>query len=116
MDGPLLLAVGGSLDQSHTLADALRYRRWRTRSWSTSLYVGLNQLAKRVCTTEAGTFLNYTTTVVNGTDSRLSARYGGISVDGHTAPPLWVLPLAETSIRRSEKANQTWWSLGKSTA
>ena len=88
MDGPLLLAVGGSLDQSHNLADALRYRRWRTRSWSTSLYVGLNQLAKRVCTTEAGTFLNYTTTVVNGTDSRLAARYGGISVDGHRTASL----------------------------
>jgi len=37
---------------------------------------------------ERGTFLNYTITVVNSTDSKLSLRYGGISVDGYTASPL----------------------------
>jgi hypothetical protein len=38
-----------------------------------------------------GSFLNYTTTIVNGTDSTISVRYGGISVDGHPASPLTVL-------------------------
>jgi len=38
-----------------------------------------------------GSFLNYTTTVVNRTDSALSVRYGGISVDGHPESPLTVL-------------------------
>src|SRR5258708_35980567 len=47
---------------------------------------------ERVGTDEVGTFLNYATTIVNSTDSTLSVRYGGISVDGHTASPLWVVP------------------------
>lgn len=38
-----------------------------------------------------GTFLNYTTAIVNTTDSPLSVRYGGISVDGHVASPLGVV-------------------------
>jgi hypothetical protein len=40
---------------------------------------------------QAGAFLNYTTTIVNGTDSTLSVRYGGISVDGHPALPLSIV-------------------------
>lgn len=38
-----------------------------------------------------GSFLNYTTTIVNNTDSTIPVRYGGISVDGHPASPLTVL-------------------------
>ena len=41
---------------------------------------------------QAGDFLNYTTTIVNGTDRTLSVRYGGISVDGHPASPLSIVP------------------------
>ena len=40
---------------------------------------------------QAGAFLNYTTTIVNGTDSTLSVRYGGISLDGHPASPLSIV-------------------------
>jgi hypothetical protein len=41
---------------------------------------------------QAGAFLSYTTTIGNGTDSGLSVRYGGISVDGHPALPLSIVP------------------------
>jgi hypothetical protein len=41
---------------------------------------------------QAGAFLNYSTTIVNDTDSTLSVRYGGVSVDGHPASPLSVVP------------------------
>lgn len=48
-----------------------------------------------------GTLLNYTTTIVNNTDATLSVRYGGISVDGHVASPLWVVP-AGTKLSKKE--------------
>jgi len=41
---------------------------------------------------QAGDFLNYTTTIVNGTGETLAVRYGGISVDGHPASPLSIVP------------------------
>ena len=41
---------------------------------------------------KAGTFLSYTATIANGTDAKVSVRYGGISVDGHPASPLRVVP------------------------
>jgi hypothetical protein len=41
---------------------------------------------------EEGTFLNYTTTIVNSTEARLTLRYGGISVDGHAASPVRLVP------------------------
>src|SRR5712664_2067934 len=47
---------------------------------------------ERVSTNEVGTFLSYTTTIANSTDSTLSVRYGGTSVDGHAASPLRVVP------------------------
>jgi len=40
---------------------------------------------------QAGAFLDYTTTIVNSTDSTLSVRYGGISVDGHPTLPLSIV-------------------------
>lgn len=46
---------------------------------------------ERVSADETGTFLNYSTTIVNSTDSTVSVRYGGISVDGHAASPLWLV-------------------------
>jgi len=45
---------------------------------------------ERVSSSKAGTLLNYTTTIANNTDSDLSVRYGGASVDRHAALPLWV--------------------------
>ncbi len=40
---------------------------------------------------EEETLLNFTTTVANSTESMLSVKYGGISVDGHVAKPLSVV-------------------------
>ncbi len=40
---------------------------------------------------QIGTLLNYAATIVNTTDSTVSVRYGGISVEGHAAAPLWVV-------------------------
>lgn len=45
---------------------------------------------ERVSSSKAGKLLNYTTTIANNTDSDLSVRYGGASVDRHAALPLWV--------------------------
>lgn len=39
-----------------------------------------------------GVFLNYTTTVVNATEAKVSLRYGGISVEGHAASPVKLVP------------------------
>ncbi|MFZ3330901.1 MAG: hypothetical protein WA197_09745 [Candidatus Acidiferrales bacterium] len=47
---------------------------------------------ERASATEAGIFLNYTATIVNGTDSTVSVRYGGISVDGRAASSFWIVP------------------------
>jgi hypothetical protein len=55
--------------------------------------------------TYQGTFLNYATTIVNGTDSTLSVRYGGISVDGHAASPLWIVP-ADKKLNKKERKNK----------
>lgn len=55
---------------------------------------------------EPGTFLNYTTTVVNSTESKLPVRYGGIRVDGHVASPLWVVPPGRKLNKSERKGNQ----------
>jgi hypothetical protein len=68
---------------------------------------------ERVGTDEAGTFLNYKTTVVNGTDSKLSVRYGGISVDGHTASPLRVVPPGRKLNKSERKGSQDVAELGE---
>jgi hypothetical protein len=57
-------------------------------------------------TDERGTFLNYTTTIVNGTDARLSLRYGGISVDGHAASPVRLVPAGKKLKKKEERQNQ----------
>ena len=51
-----------------------------------------------------GTLLNYTTTVVNNTDATLSVRHGGISVDGHVASPLWVVPTGTKLSKKEHKS------------
>jgi hypothetical protein len=59
---------------------------------------------ERVGPDEVGIFLNYTATVVNGTDSTLSVRYGGISVDGRAASPFWIVPLAKKLSKKERKS------------
>ena len=46
---------------------------------------------EKVGSGEAGGFLGYTTTIINDTNSRISVRYGGISIDGRLAPPLSIV-------------------------
>jgi hypothetical protein len=68
---------------------------------------------ERVGADEVGTFLNYTTTIINSTDSKVSVRYGGISVDGHLAEPLWVLPPGNKLSKRDRKSKQDVADLSK---
>ena len=66
-----------------------------------------------LCTDEIGTFLNYTSTIANGTDSTLVVRYGGISVDGHVASPLRVLPAGKKLSAKERKNAPEAVELGK---
>jgi hypothetical protein len=59
---------------------------------------------ERIGTDEEGTFLNYTTTIVNSTESALSVKYGGISVDGHVAKPL---SLVSSGKKRDKNASKS---------
>jgi hypothetical protein len=68
---------------------------------------------ERVSSNEVGTFLNYTTTIVNSTDSTLSVRYGGISVDGHAASPLWVVPAGKKLNKKERESKLDVVELGK---
>jgi hypothetical protein len=52
-----------------------------------------------------GNFLGYSTTIVNGTDSKISVRYGGAVVDGHLATPLSVVPQGK-HFNGSERTNK----------
>jgi hypothetical protein len=58
---------------------------------------------ERASTSEVGTFLSYTSTIVNNTDSTLSVRYGGISVDGHSATPLSIVPPGKKLNKKERK-------------
>ena len=68
---------------------------------------------ERVGTGEVGTFLNYATTIVNGTDSTLSVRYGGISVDGRAASPLSIVPANKKLNKKERKSKPDAVELGK---
>ena len=68
---------------------------------------------ERVSPEQVGTFLNYTTTIVNGTGATLSVRYGRISVDGHVASPLWVVPAGEKLSKKERKSKPDAVELGK---
>ena len=57
---------------------------------------------------QAGTYLNYTITVANSTDSPLSVQYGGITVDGLAASPLWVVPQSKSD-GKHKHANKSVW-------
>jgi hypothetical protein len=52
---------------------------------------------------EAGEFLSFTTTIVNNTQSELSVRLAGASVDGHMALPLSVVPANNGLGKRERK-------------
>jgi hypothetical protein len=58
---------------------------------------------ERAGSEEVGTFLNYTTTIVNSTGSTLSVGYGGISVDGHAASLLSVVPPGQKLSKKQRK-------------
>src|SRR5436853_3910705 len=61
---------------------------------------------ERVSAYEVGTYLNYTTTIVNGSDSTLSVRYGGISIDGR-AVSLPSVILHGKKLNKRERKNTT---------
>lgn len=55
-------------------------------------------------TDEGRTFINYTTTIINSTESTLSVKYGGIMVDGHVAKPL---SLVSSGKKRRKNASKS---------
>jgi hypothetical protein len=65
---------------------------------------------ERVSSSEVGKLLHYTTTIANHTDSDVSVNYGGASVDGHVATPLWVALTNKGSKKRDRK---NVWELSK---
>jgi hypothetical protein len=54
----------------------------------------------------AGELLSFTTTIANNTESDLSVRRGGASIDGHVAFPLSVVPTTKGLAKR--KRTQVW--------
>jgi len=58
----------------------------------------------------AGELLNFTTTIVNNTDSDLSVHHGGARVDGHTAFPL---PVVVTNKGLNKRDRKQVWELWK---
>jgi hypothetical protein len=61
---------------------------------------------ERMSADEAGAYLNYRTTIVNGSDSILSVRYGGISIDGRAVSLPWVI-LPGKKLNKRERKNKT---------
>jgi hypothetical protein len=48
-------------------------------------------------------FIAYTTTIANSTNTTLSVEYVGMTVDGHTVPPLSIIPASKVSgLKRSK--------------
>jgi hypothetical protein len=71
-----------------------------------SAQLGFERIGRSI----AGDLLNYTTVISNGTDIDIPVRYGGCSIDGHTAPPLSV---AIVSKSKSKHDRKDVWELGK---
>jgi hypothetical protein len=65
---------------------------------------------ERVGLAEAGELLNFTTTIVNNTESSISVRHGGTNVAGHVAAPLRVVP---TNKGLSKRERKEVWQLEK---
>jgi len=47
----------------------------------------------------------YTTTVANNTDTPLSVEYAGTTIDGHSVPPLSIIPASKSRHHKRFKAN-----------
>jgi hypothetical protein len=97
---------------SSTIQDPLTGNAIHTLSYA-GIEVSSRIGFERVGADEVGTFLNYTTTIVNSSDSTLSVRYGGISVDGHAASPLWVVPPGKKLSKKERKSKPDMVGLGK---
>ena len=65
---------------------------------------------ERVSSSETGKLLHYTTTIANNTDADVSVSYGGASVDGHVAMPLWVA-LTHKGLKKRDRKDV--WELSK---
>lgn len=88
---------------SSTIEDPLTGNAIHTLSYG-GIEVSSRMGFERVGVGEVGIFLNYTATIVNGTDSALSVRYGGISVDGRAASPFWIVPLHKKLSKKERKS------------
>jgi hypothetical protein len=88
---------------SSTIQDPLTGNMIRTLSYA-GIEVSSRIGFERVSTNEVGIFLNYTSTIVNSTDSTLSVRHGGISVDGRAASPLSVMPTGKKLNKKEHKS------------
>ena len=97
---------------SSTIQDPLTGNALHTLSYA-GIEVSSRIGFERVSANEVGTFLNYTTTIVNSTDSTLSVRYGGTSVDGHAASPLWVVPAGKKLDKKERESKPDVVELGK---
>jgi len=64
---------------------------------------------EKVSPDQAGKLLNYVTTVANNSESNVSVRYGGASVDGHVTLPLAINPARDPSSRDRKEI----WDLNK---
>jgi hypothetical protein len=65
---------------------------------------------ERVSFSRAGTLLNYTTTIANNTDFDISVQYGGVSIEGYAALPLWI---ALTNKGSNKHDRKEIWELSK---
>lgn len=54
---------------------------------------------EKVSSYQAGKLLNYVTTIANNTESSVSVRYGGASVEGHVTVPLAIAPARDLNSR-----------------
>jgi hypothetical protein len=68
---------------------------------------------ERTGTDQTGTFLNYATTIVNGTDEIALVRYGGIRVDGQLTSPLSVAPAGRKAGKKELKSDRDVVEIGK---
>jgi hypothetical protein len=64
---------------------------------------------EKVSSYQAGKLLNYVTTVANNTESNVSVRYGGASVDGHVTLPLSIASAGDLNSRDRREM----WDLNK---
>jgi hypothetical protein len=97
---------------SSTMRDPLTGNAIHTLSYA-GIEVSSRIGFERVGTDETGTFLNHKTTIVNSTDAMVSVRYGGISVDGHVASPLSVVPAGKKLSKKELKSKPDAVELGK---